>query len=300
MSTRKAPSKASVASKLPRFVKKTAAEYHADLSAYGRSALWTFWESRRQFEGEHITKDAPPRSKTKRMDIGTLCHYGLLEPEKFPTQYAIFPADVLAKKEGKASADGAESTKAAEAFRLVNERAGKVVLKQHEFETVRQVVESVRYKLDSLGWLGVKSRREQAIYWNEPETGLPCKTLLDWLIVTAERAIVIDFKTSASADPKAFKYVCESHGYWLQDAHYSEGAGLVTRLPVEFWFVVAETSYPFRCSVNLLDEADRLTATDTRKKLMRDLAACLKSGDFSEPWEDKPNKLILRPSCFEQ
>ena len=300
MSSRKAPAKASVTSKLPRFVKLTATQYHADYSAIGRSSLWTFRESRRQYEAEHVTKTAPARKKSKPMDIGTLSHYGLLEPEKFPTQYAVFPADVLAKKDGKPSCDGAESTDAARKFREVNERAGKVVLKQADFEIVSQVVESVRSELDWLGWLDVKARREQAIYWTEPKTGLPCKTLLDWLIVAKGTAFVLDFKTTNNADPTAFRYICEDKGYWLQDAHYSEGAGLVTGLPVEFLFIVAETKFPFRCTIVQLSPRDRAAAAEARRGILSNLAGCLKSGDFSEPWEHRVNELALRPSCYEQ
>jgi hypothetical protein len=291
MSTRKTPSKSSLASKLPRYVKKTAAEYHADKTAYGRSALWTFHESRRQFEAEEIYQDAPPREKSKKMDIGTLCHYGLLEPEKFPSQYSVIPAKLL-------GSNGYENTTAAAKFRAENEAAGKVVLKQADFETVTQVVESVRFKLDSLGWLGVKSRREQAVYWTEPTTGLPCKTLLDWLIVGRELATVIDFKTTGDATPDVFRHRIEDGGLWLQDSHYSEAAALVTGLPVWFLFVVCETKFPFRCSVVRLSDRDRAAAADRRRGIFAELQNCLRTGDFSETWEDRVTELTLRPSCY--
>lgn len=289
MSSRKPP--ASLTSKLPRYVPLTASQYHADKSAYGRSAIWTFSQSRRQFEAENILNDAPARKKSKPMDIGTLCHYGLLEPEKFPKQYAVFPKDYLDSR-------GYETTTKAEKFRAEHEAAGKVVLKQADFEIVEQVVGSVRWKLDSLGWLNVKARREQAIYWIEPTTGLPCKTLLDWLITTLGTAFVIDFKTTGDAAPSAFRHRCEDGGLWMQDAHYSEGAGLVTGLPVEFLFVVAETKFPFRTSINYLSARDRSAAADARRRTMADLKKCLLSGDFSEVWENTVSELSLRPSCY--
>ncbi len=291
MSSRKQPEKSQVISKSPRYVKMTAQAYHADKSAYGRSALWTFHESRQQFEAENILLDAPAKKKSKPMDIGTLCHYGLLEPEKFPSQYAVFPASVL---DGR----GYETTKAAENFRAEHEAAGRVVLKQADFEIVEQVVESVRWKLGNLGWLGVKARREQAVYWTEPTTGLPCKTLLDWLIETTQTAYVLDFKTSNSADPKAFRYACEDFGYFFQDAHYSEGAGLVTGKPVEFLFVVAETKFPFRTSIQKLSDRDRQAAAENRLRTMAELKSCLRTGEFSEPWENCVSEISLRTSCY--
>jgi len=273
------------------YVNKTAAEYHADKSALGRSGLWAFHERRRQYAAEYIDHNNPAKLVTKQMDIGSLAHIGLLEPEKFPRQYAIFPSDVLDKK-------GNETTNDAENFRARHEARGKIVLKQKEFDVVAAMVDSVREKLGSWGWLKVAAKREQVIYWTDPETGIPCKTMVDWLIESSATAFILDFKTTGDANPSAFKYRIEDGGLWLQDAHYSDGVSLKTGKPVEFYFIVCETKFPHVCSIQALEDDDRKAATDSRRKLLTDLAACLKSDDFSEPWEHKIIKHRLKPSSY--
>lgn len=282
-----------VASGGARYRKLTAERYHADRSAISRSMLWRFRERRRLFETECLDGQASGRKPTTKMDIGTLCHAGLLHPHTFEDCYAVFPADVLDKR-------GYETTNAAEAFRAQHESAGKVVLKQHDFDTVRRVIEAV---IDKIGpWLELPSKREQAIYWENPDTGLPCKTMTDWLILpggsSSDRAIVLDFKVTEDCQPAVWKWRVEEHGYWLQDAHYREGVALVTGLPVEFYFVVPETKGTHEVTIQRLKPSDVSQAARARLKLLRELQACIDSGDFSEPWADGVAEIDLRPSCF--
>lgn len=293
MSTRSFSRHVLFAKQRPRFVKNmTQAEYHSDKTALGRSQLWKFRQRRRQFEAEVIEGTAPVNGKSKEMDAGTLAHAGLLEPEHFASRYAVFPADVL-------DARGGETTKAAKEFREAHESKGLIVLKEKELEPVRCMVASVTDTLGSRGWLDVPSRREQAIYWADPATGIRCKALLDWLIVTKHTAYVIDFKTTGDASPDAFRFRCEDHGYWLQDAFYSQGAGLVTNLPVEFLFVVVESKFPFACTVQQFTPDDRRQAEESRARLMANLVQCLTTGDFSEPWEGQLCPISLRPYCYQ-
>jgi exodeoxyribonuclease VIII len=291
MSNRKKPSKDSVESKLPRFANLTSAQYHADKTALGRSALWTFHERRRQYCAEYVSQTASAKVVTKAMDIGSLAHLGLLEPDKFPTQYAVFPDSVL-------DARGGETTNASKEFREKQEKKGLIVLKQKDFEIVKRMVESVRAKLEPEGWLDVEAKKEQAIYWIEPTTGMLCKCLVDWLIETPGTTFVLDFKTTGDASPSAFKYRIEDGGLWLQDAHYSEGAAAVTGKPVEFYFVVCETKETATTTIQALTDEDRQSAAESRRRLVSDLAQCLKTGNWAEPWENALTRHSLHRSCY--
>lgn len=291
MSTRKKPSKASIDSKLPRYMEMTPEQYHADFSAIGRSGLWTFHERRKQYLAEYVEHNAPAKNVTRVMDIGSLAHVGLLEPKKFPAQYAVFPESVL---DGR----GGETTNASKAFRETNEAKGLIVLKRKDFEAVEAMVSSVKSKLGDWGWLDVPAKKEQAIYWTHEKTGLKCKTLIDWLIESKATTFILDVKTTGDASPSAFKYRVEDGGLWLQDAHYSEGAGLVTQKPVEFYFIVVETKFPHACSIQALEDETRQSAVEFRDGLMADLSQCLKTGNWDESWEHDITKIKVRPSCF--
>ncbi len=273
------------------YVKQTAAQYHVNKRALGRSGLWTFHERRQQYAAEYLEGTAAAKVVTRQMDIGSLAHMGLLEPERFPKQYAVFPESVLDKK-------GNETTNAAEEFRLFHERKGLIVLKKKDFLTVSAMVETARDKLASYGWLNVKAKKEQPIYWTDPETGIPCKTMIDWLVESSATAFILDFKTTGDASPPAFKYRIEDGGLWLQDAHYSDGVELKTGKPVEFYFIVCETKGTHATSIQALSAKDRKAATDSRRKLLGDLAECLRTDDFSETWENSIVTHSLKPSCY--
>jgi hypothetical protein len=272
-----------------RFAKMTPDQYHADRTAISRSMLWTFRERRRLYEAEFVIGDAPPERSTKKMDIGSLAHVGLLEPHNLAKRYAVIPERYLAR-------NGAESTNDAAAFRALHESRGQIVLKQNDFDTVCRMIESVQAEIGE--WLHLQSLREQPVFWTNPETGLPCKCLIDWLLLPGSSAVVLDFKTTENSAPASFRYRAEEHGYWLQDPHYREGAQLVTGLPVEFYFVVVEAKFPYATTLHRLKPRDLGQATAARLRLLKDLKQCLANGDFAEPWQGQINELELRPSCF--
>jgi hypothetical protein len=268
-------------------------QYHADRTAVGKSGLWEFWQRRRMYQARYIIGNAPEKESTDAMDIGTLADAGLLEPERLDDLYAVYPADLLAS-------NGAASTKAAKEWCAEQEAAGKIVLKQKQFDVVQAMVESARKQFST--WLAQPSERQQSIFWTEPETGIRCKCRPDWMILPprSKTAFVFDLKTTQSAHPRAFAKRCEEHGYWMQHAHYSEGVAALTGREVEFYFVVVESKFPYACNVQRFKPEDVAKANAARMQALHDLAGCLATGDFSEPWEQEYVDINLRPFCFER
>jgi exodeoxyribonuclease VIII len=267
-----------------------AADYHADKSAISKSMLSDFRYSRRLFYHQHVACDSPAEKKSSRMDIGTLAHIALLEPERIDDAYAIFPRDVLAK-------NGAESTNAAEAFRNENEAAGRVVLKAHEFETVEAMRASVLRKVGH--WLKVEKRVEHAVYWSDPATGLKCRCRPDWLIEQHDEAFIIDFKTTDDPKPGPFSRVAESFDYHLQDDHYSDGVSINLQKRVTFLFLVVSTQFPHIPVLYEQEPPEKAASARLRSKLMTNLAACHQYNDWSDDWEHDVRPLKLRPFAFE-
>lgn len=275
----------------PLIVDVPADYYHADHSAISKTMLWTFMQRKRLYEAEYVLHSPmPARKPTAEMDIGEIAHAALLEPDKLRDRYVVIPDAILAS-------NGAASTKEAKAFKADAEASGRVVLKADQLDTIRSMVLSVGKTFRQ--WLDCPAKRESAIYWTEPTTGRRCKCRPDWLIVSRDTAFIFDVKTTADASPAAFRNRCEAHGYWLQDAHYSEGVNIATGLDTEFHFVVIETKFPFACNVQRIDHRSAVQAEKVRLEAMRDLASRLDSGDFSEPWENDIQPLVMRPWCFD-
>lgn len=269
-----------------------AADYHADKAAVSKSMLSDFRDSHREYFHKHVALDMPSSKSSKRMDIGTLAHVALLEPDRLDQSYAIFPNSVLGK-------DGRESTNAAADFRDEHEADGRVVLKAHEFEVVKAMRDSVLLKVGH--WLRVDRRIEHAVYWTDPATGLKCRCRPDWLIEGGDTAFIFDFKTTDDARPQAFRKVAENFDYGLQHAHYSDGvhAALGRRIDTEFYFVVVQTCFPWTCVIYELSSRSAIDAEHLRIKLLTELAACQRHNDWSDPWEHDIRPLDLRPFAFE-
>lgn len=268
-----------------------AADYFADHSAWSQSMLKTFMDRRRLAEAYYVTRSASPPAATDPMRKGTATHTAMLEPDRFDELVICYPPGILAS-------NGAVSTKEAKAFRDEHQAAGRVVMKESDLSLVRSMCDSVR---DNCGhWIDMASRKEQSVYWIDQESGLPCKLRLDWLVLSPQRvAHVFDLKTTADASPAAFRKQIEDRGYWLQAAHYIAGVEAATGLPCEFRFVAVESDYPFATAVYDLDPKAILDAVAGRRGVLTNLARCLETGNWAEPWERTVTTLPLRPWTFQ-
>lgn len=266
---------------------QSAADYHANTAAIGASGLKDFRRSRREYS-LGISKESTPD-----MDTGTLAHAALLEPDKVTDLFPIYPAEILAKKDGKVSADGAVSTTEAKKWRDAHRASGRIPVKQEQFDRVAEMVKSVK---ETLGpWLSVDAICENSLYWIDEATGLLCKCRPDFLLPKPGIVLVVDLKTTDNPTPSEFGRKVETLAHWMQPVHYGDGVEEVFGQPPEFMFAAVENDYPFRCVVHELSQKDLHAARAVRNRLLRDLAICKRSGNFSDPWEGQVNELELKP-----
>lgn len=266
-----------------------AERYHARLDCISRGMLCDFAERRRLFQGRYVLRNMPASESSDAFDIGTLAHAGLLEPHRFDELYTLIPSDLL-------DARGALSTKAGKEFAAECREAGRIPLKADSLTLVRRIVAAAQHRLQK--WMGLPAKIEQSIYWRHPMTHLRCRCRPDWLIETPDAVFVIDFKTCTDASPDAFRKSIENYRYHCQDAHYSEGASLLTGKPAEFYFVAVEKKEPFGCFIYRIKPASRVKAENDRHRHLADLAACFDADDWRETWEDEVKELEIRDFCF--
>lgn len=266
------------------------AGYFADYSAWSQSMLKTFLERRRLAEAYYITKSAVEPEPTDPMRKGTAVHTALLEPEKFDDLIRIYPANILAK-------NGAVSTNEAYAFRDEHEAAGRMVFKEKDVVAIREVAKSVRRKCGE--WIDAANYREHEIRWIDDETGLPCKMRLDLLWVQ-DSLHILDLKAVTDPSPQEFQRAIDRQMYWFQDAHYSEGVRKVFGQYPSFGFIAAETKFPYTTAIHCIKPRERKRARRERRRVVAAVAECIRTGDWSERWEEPINELSVSEWSYSQ
>jgi hypothetical protein len=277
----------------PSLIVEPPEAYHAR-TEISKTMLADFLDRKRLFEGRYISKTIPAKRATKSMEIGTLVHAAILEPERIDEMYVIIPESLLS------GANRAIQSKEAKAFVAAGQAEGKHVVKEDEIEMIRAMAESVRATVGP--WLGTGALTERTIIWQHPATGLMCRCKPDWIRPTKNgTAIAFDVKTTGDISEHGFRGTMESFAYWLQDAHYSEGIAAVTGKPVEqFIFVTVEGEPPYQCRPFQLDDESREASVVARERLIVDLAECMTTGNFAEAWEGTVTKIPIRGFAFKQ
>lgn len=184
---------------------------------------------------------------------------------------------------------GGISHKEAEAFRAGKpeykywlKRSGGT-LKSPCFESIQKAVAAVRssdyYKILE----NPQVIKEQPIYWNCQHSGRKMRCCPDFLLVDVERgwAFVWDLKITQLA--LKFPKQMHSLAYWIQHAHYS--AGVRAAYPevdlVSYTFLAVSPVYPYHVFEYAYGGNDDVDLA--YQELLRDLAYCEETGDFTHP-----------------
>jgi exodeoxyribonuclease VIII len=131
------------------------------------------------------------------------------------------------------------------------ENEGKEVLTKDDCITVHEMCEAVYCHPIAREMLG-EGVSEQTLVWRDESTGMLCKARPDK--VPHKPGILIDLKSTASADPRKFLLSCVEYGYIRQAAMYLEGATLTgDEVYNIFAFIACEKNPPYRTEVFTID-----------------------------------------------
>lgn len=268
--------------------KMPAEEYHADESI-GASQLEDFRKSRRLFEARHVLKSIPPMEPTPGMKLGTLIHTRILEPDRYKESVVVAPADAPDRRSRNWWAD----------FEALH--YGKDIIKHSEGVEIEAIAASVHAKPWAARLLRGKGQPEFSIFWTDLETGLNLKCRVDWLA-----AISIDLKSTINPAPAAYAKSLVNLGYARKLAHYRAGISAFTGAEAEFLHVAIGTEPPYPCGCYEIDDRDygdvrvpRLGEQQWRRTL-HELAECVSTGDFSDPFERQILELKLPGYAFQE
>lgn len=168
-------------------------------------------------------------------------------------------------------------TKAAREARDAAYAAGQTPLLPHEHEQVKAMAAVLREHPIAGALLDpTTGDAEQTLVWVDDETGVWCRARLDFLRNRAPgRTIVVDYKTTTSADPDSIRKSVHSYGYHQQDPWYLDG---VVALGVDpepaFVFVFQAKTAPYLVTVVELDEPARAAGRAANRRARQLYAEC--------------------------
>lgn len=257
--------------------------YHSDYSAVSKSMLSQFMDRRSVYCLKYVTRVMAAEQATKVMDLGTVVHAALLEPHR--QVVVTYPPEVLGK-------DGRLGTTAASMFAEQARYGGLIPLKEQDAERAACMVASVRSVVGDI--LAIPTgKREAPIRWTDEESGLQCKCRPDFLAPSAR--VILDIKTTSNVVPWEFERQARELKYWLQDAHYCNGAAAIYGGEWRFLFVAVESEPPHETIVYEYSPERRADADVQRSDALSALKQCYESGDWRDAWMDGEAKILNKP-----
>ncbi|WP_413734308.1 PD-(D/E)XK nuclease-like domain-containing protein [Shewanella sp. BJSY2023SW005] len=223
------------------------------------SKLKLFLECPQKYKAKYIDGMIPDAEKSY-FDFGKAAHCMVLEPWAFSERYICQPDEIKVRR-GKAWDD----------VKAQADNGGQVVLTRQQWEDMpllRQSLESNKTAL-ALSTGGVS---ERSIFKRDEETGLIIKCRPDYTI----GGLIVDLKTSDTAEPRFFGAKAKRLGYHIQDAMYSDISECN-----EFCFFVIESARPFVITAPVImdDKTKRLGYLKYRKAL-REIKQCMSTGEW--------------------
>lgn len=255
---------------------ETNTTYHSDTRHISKSMLTTFGESRREFHRQYILGIRKP--PTVEMQMGTLVHLAVLQPDKLEGSYVIAPDKFMTKAGGLSEAK--------DAVAWIEENAnGKIVLSSKQMDRVACMANVAKEALGEL--VEQATYIETPYYWESEGHKLRCLPDMELVYEDVE---VIDLKTARDASVRGFEAAAREREYALQHVHYLDG--MARKYPgrkLRFSFLVVENGTKdshYRIAWHEIKrESDIVKATAVRNWRLNKIRNCYLSGDWKESWE---------------
>lgn len=216
-------------------------------------AVYESWEAVRQSHLKVVAQKTPahartaflhPMEQTKAMVLGEACHSMVLEPAKFNDRHVHPPVDDQGKRVDRRS----NANKAIWAA-WEDKHQGKSILELKDWYACERVRDAVWEDPDAKVILGGRGANELGIVWNDVETGVLCKGLIDALRLL-DVTYAFDLKSTVDASPAGWPRQVQKYGYHIQAAFYLDGlAALQPEIERRFGFICFEKVEPFAVAI---------------------------------------------------
>ncbi len=237
-------------------------------------------------------KNPRRRESTKDQEFGTQFHELLMQPALYANSYIEEPIYQFdgRKTEGKAER---------EAFRVAS-NGRKVIVREDQLIQANMVeatfADPIASQLFSAG------QAEKALIWQDEIGGVWCKARLDWLPDAVDN-LIVDVKTTRSANPDELRRSVVKWGYHIQDSFYRRGWKAVFGTEPDFIFSFHEKpkhpdDLPVPPVLIELDRSFRMAGDRVVAKLLEQHVACTEANDW--PSYTSGITLLSPPSWFKE
>jgi hypothetical protein len=255
----------------------SADEYHADpcptasLSSSIAGILLDQSPSHAWLAHPRLNTNYVRESADSRFDLGSAAHMMLLEQRE----------DRIVR----VSADDWR-TKAAKEARAAAQANGQYAILDRHYFAVVEMVAAARAFVNTTELAGIfeTGEPERAVLWQERDMWYRCRPDL----LSADRRVCLDYKTTASAAPDAFAKQIGRMGYDLQSEFYTRGLFAVTEIEPTFVFLAQEITPPYACSLVALSNAYREVGRAKVTRAMKIWETCIRAND----WPSYTNKIL--------
>lgn len=242
------------------------AEYHADRTRDSHSSLELF---RRSIPLYHAVRTGLiVQEPTEDMVFGTAFHLMLLEPDRWDQEAAVAPQVDRRTKVGKA---------AWEEFQAQAE--GKLVVSLDDYDRLRKMTTAALQNPWARRLLEEEGRTEAACQWEDPETGLPLKTLFDRILGSG---VILDVKSAADPTPEVWPASAARYGYHRQSPFYQDAAWEVMALEnADFVFLVVGKAPPYETVLYSPDFSTDDAGRQENRAILNELAERRRTGNWT-------------------
>lgn len=172
-------------------------------------------------------------------------------------------------------------TKDAKALRDAAYAEHRTPLLTEEYEQVQAMAAALRaHPFAGKVFAPERGKAEQTMVWRDQRTGVWCRAMLDWMPnpTPGQRLIVVDYKTTVSAEPGSISRSVAKYGYDQQAAFYLDGVralGLHGNQEPAFVFIFQMKDPPYLITPVQLDPDAHMWGDRLNRKALSTYRQCV-------------------------
>lgn len=238
--------------------------YHSDFGRDSHSSLDLWVSNRIRYEQVRVFGDGGTKESVSwPMEMGTFVEAFLLETESFKDRYAVdHKDDAKTKRVRKKDSDG------------------RTLLTPAEMDLVYGICKGLVSHPTIERWVAGRGRVQWIVTWEDDETGLPLKVMVDKILDTA---VVGDLKITEDVSPVKWLDIARKFGYARQQALYEDGLRANGINPRGFFFAVGSRETPDVAAAYLLPPEMVEQGREQNRRAIRSLAAARQANDWHLP-----------------
>jgi PDDEXK-like domain of unknown function (DUF3799) len=201
---------------------------------------------------------------TEAMLYGAVLHARLLEPDTFDAHYYAMPKIDRRTKEGKAPE------------RHEARSAGRAAFPAEWLSDIERTLANARVHRRAAKILSA-GEAEVTLAWIDPDTGIKCKSRIDWWHDTT---LLLDVKSAHDVTAAGFSRACAQLKYALSAFMYCEGVRQVTGERPNWAFMACERAQPNMVPIYRASDAFMRRGKCEFRRALDALAECRATGCY--------------------